>query len=312
MGEFEIIEKYFKAAHQSDGVELGIGDDCAVLSIPSDQQLVLTTDTLVEKVHFPEVSNAEHVGYRTCATALSDIAAMGGTARWASLALTTPVFDEDWFRLFVIGIERAFAYDNTLLIGGDLTRGPLAITWHITGTISLGKALRRSGCDIGDAIYVSGELGGAANALHLMQSNDVDPALLEPYWFPRPRLALGRAIAPFASSCIDISDGFLGDLNHLLKASDKSGVLELERIPLAANASQLSTHERLDLALNGGDDYELCFTAAQQHQESISQVAKQLGVALTRVGKIVSAESEPGVFDADGEALLPESYQHFR
>ena len=312
MGEFEIIEKYFKAATQDSDVKLGIGDDCAVLSVANDQQIIVTTDTLVEHTHFPAAADAKKIGYRTCATALSDIAAMGGVARWASLALTAPEFDEVWFSRFVAGIRRSFAVDNTVLIGGDLTRGPLAISWHITGTVERGKALRRSGCRVGDAIFVTGELGGAAYALSVLDAKDIEPSVLNAYWAPQPRLALGRAIAAIANSCIDISDGFLGDLHHLLNASTTSAVLNLDTIPLASVARELSRQERLALALNGGDDYELCFTADKIHRQQIETLRKQHGVAITEVGEIVGTQDQHQVTTTDGDILRAKSYQHFR
>ena len=195
MNEFEIIEKFFNTSQTGAGVRTGIGDDCAVLEHSSDEDLIVTSDTLVENVHFPSASPPDKLGYRSCATALSDIAAMGGTARWASLALTLPDIDESWLARFVTGFKSALAIDGTSLIGGDLSRGPFTLTWHITGTVANNSALLRSGCLAGDDIYVSGTLGGAAYALDFLQSDDVDPALVERYWFPQPRLELGRAIA---------------------------------------------------------------------------------------------------------------------
>ena len=312
MGEFEIIQQFFKTQPPDGGVELGIGDDCAIVNVPDQHQLIVTSDTLVENVHFPPNSDAESVAYRSCATALSDIAAMGGTARWASLTLTVPNYSEDWFIGFVAGMERALAYDQTRLIGGDLTQGPLTIGWHISGTVAQGAAMCRDGSQKGDTIFVTGTLGGAAGALSRLGSEDIPQSLLDAYWSPQPRLEIGRAIQSQASSCIDISDGFLGDLMHLLSASGNAAVLDLENIPISVGLKNLAARDQLSFALNGGDDYELCFTAKKKFVHELRKVGKQYGVPITAVGEILAAHPQGPIFTSSGEPLLPKSYQHFK
>ena len=311
MGEFDIIERYFRAAKSAASIDVGIGDDCAVIDVPNDQQLIVTTDSLVEGVHFPIDSEPRKLAYRTCATAISDIAAMGGTANWASLALTVPKFDEAWFSEFVHGFEQALSVDNTRLIGGDLTKGPLVVTWHIMGTVPSGTALLRSGSVIGDDIFVTGELGGAAHALSLLTSDDISGPLLDAYWFPTPRLKVGRALGPYASACIDISDGLLGDLNHILRASATSAVIDLASIPIAPALRNLTHEKCLALALNGGDDYELCFTAAKKYHAEINAISENCAVPITRIGEIVAAQQPTSITTTDGETLSPTSFQHF-
>ncbi|MGR8948743.1 MAG: thiamine-phosphate kinase [Gammaproteobacteria bacterium] len=312
MNEFEIIEKFFRASSAGPGLAIGVGDDCAVIDIPHGQQIVLTTDTLVEGVHFPRQSPPAKLGYRTCATALSDIAAMGGSANWASLALSLPSFDDSWVSEFVSGFGKALAIDKSSLVGGDLTRGPLAITWHITGTVPRHQALLRSGCCVDDDIYVSGTLGGAAYALDFLSLSNAPDAVLEPYWAPLPRMALGRAILPLASSCIDISDGFVGDLGHLLRRSEVAAIIDIQAIPVNENLRVLSDEARLALALNGGDDYELCFTAKKTCRRALDAMGHTLGINLTRVGKIVAPMDAAYVArDSTGAALQSTSFQHF-
>ena len=312
MNEFEIIEKFFIAGEAGRGVRTGIGDDCAVLQPTANERLVVTTDTLVENVHFPPSSPPEKLGYRSCATALSDIAAMGGKALWASLALTLPKVEEPWMARFVSGFNRALAIDDTSLVGGDLTQGPFTITWHITGTAPNSGPLLRSGGLIGDDIYVSGNLGGAAYALEFLNSDDVKLALLEPYWYPHPRLELGRAIAPFATSCIDISDGFLGDLGHILRQSRVAAELDIGRLPVHSNLDKLSDNTATSIALNGGDDYELCFTAPSRSRVELDSLNKTVEPRITRVGKIVAADEEAYVpRSTEGELLQAISYRHF-
>lgn len=311
MGEFDIIEKYFKHDAKHADVELGVGDDCAIVNISAGEQLIMSTDSLVESVHFPPQSNACDLGYRSCATALSDIAAMGGSARWASLALTLPNFEASWLSDFARGFQRACALDNTVLIGGDLTSGPLSVTWHITGTVPRDTAMRRSGNAPGELIFVTGELGGASAAVDWLGSDQMPEDLWQAYWLPQPRLAFGRAIRPLASSCIDISDGLLGDLQHLLTASDTAAMLDTDRVPIAKALAHISPEDSLALALNGGDDYELCFTAPKDNGEAINELASRYGLAVSQIGEIVSGENGAIITSKAGEVLVPASFEHF-
>lgn len=312
MNEFEIIERYFAAETSTPGVKMGPGDDCAVLEVPLDEDLILTTDTLVEQVHFPELSPPEKLGYRSCATALSDIAAMGGRARWASLALTLPTFESAWMTSFVAGFYKALSIDNTALVGGDLTRGPLSITWHITGSVRKNGSILRSGAQAGDEIYVSGELGGAAYALNFLAQDSASHASLPAYWSPMPRLSVGRGIAAFASSCIDISDGFLADLTHILKASGKSATVDCNVIPTHPALDELNQAERLRYALEGGDEYELCFTTKPGCSERLDEISRGFNLPISRVGEILESDGDSVIYASTGEILGVQGYQHFQ
>lgn len=310
LNEFDIIKRFFLAGRTGEGLKIGPGDDCAVVEVSGDEELLMTTDTLVEGVHFPNQSMPANLAYRSCATALSDIAAMGGRARWASLALTAPDFDEEWFESFVAGFKRALAIDSTSLIGGDLTRGPLSITWHITGTTTKNSAILRSGAQINDQIYVTGNLGGAAYALEFLQQESTHPSLGR-YWSPIPRLDLARKIAFAATSCIDISDGFLADLSHILRASKVAATVDCDAIPSHGSLSELNRSQRLVHVLSGGDDYELCFTANPKHEAKLNEISQQCEVEISRVGTITESKQGPLIRSNEGEALSAAGYQHF-
>jgi len=311
VNEFEIIERFFVENSPALGVKVGPGDDCAVLEVSSGEQLIVTTDTLVEQVHFPVLSPPEKLGYRSCATALSDIAAMGGRARWASLALTLPEMDSAWLTSFVAGFRQALSIDETSLVGGDLTRGPLSITWHITGTVNNNGAILRSGAKVGDEIYVSGQLGAAAYALNFLAEASSNHACLAAYWSPTPRLALGRELARLASCCIDISDGLLADLSHILKASGKGANIECPSIPVHPALHELDHAEQLQYALAGGDEYELCFTSKPGCTERLEALSRAYNLPLTRIGEIVEMNNENLIHASTGEALHAQGYKHF-
>ncbi|MEM7467278.1 MAG: thiamine-phosphate kinase [Pseudomonadota bacterium] len=311
MNEFEVIKRFFQSPSESTGLAVGIGDDCAVLSPPPGHQLVLTTDTLLEGVHFPAKCPADKLGFRSAAAAISDIAAMGGTANWANLALSVPKIEPVWLENFVGGFSDVFGIDKTSLIGGDLTRGPLSITWHITGVVPDGQAMLRTGSDVGDDIYVTGELGSAAFAVRYLDAGEMSEALNSAYWAPLPRTNIGREIRAFASSCIDLSDGLLGDLQHILAASHVAAQLDLESIPLSAALDKLPKKEKLNLGINGGDDYELCFTAKPTHRSAIEEIAVRCNVPISKIGAIISPNEHGMIQSSCGEILTPASFDHF-
>lgn len=321
MDEFELIDRYFKplgAGERAAG--LGIGDDCAVLDVAPNEQLLVTVDTQVESVHFPVQSDPEDIGYRSCATSLSDIAAMGGTARWATLALTLPRDDGDWVERFAHGAAASLRPAGALLVGGDTTRGPLTISWTIFGGVPRGEGLRRDGAADGDAVYVSGTLGGACAALDLLDVSlnskvpDADDrAILASYWRPQPRLQLGRELRGLASSCIDVSDGLLADFTHVARASGCGGELEFDRLPLLPALVNRSGEARARaFAINGGDDYELCFTVPPDREAELLARIKGLDVSVTRIGRM-TADREVRVVDRAGTPLTITSsgYRHF-
>lgn len=291
MNEFELVGRYFDYPQSGrKGVTLGIGDDGAVLAHTPGTESVVVTDTLVCDTHFHKEHSAASIGHRALAVNLSDIAAMGASAEWATLNLTLPSLDESWIEQFAVSLlALAHRYD-VALVGGDTTRGPLSITMTVGGRVSTGTALCRNGAQPGDRIYVSGVLGGAAAALERDDACSED-ALRDALWYPQPRLALGAALVGLAHSAIDISDGLLSDLGHILHASGNLGAdIDAGRIPLYPQARRYLGHRRaLELALGGGDDYELCFTVPAAWRGSVSVLEEELALPLTCIGEVTSS-----------------------
>ncbi len=267
--EFQIIQQYFaKNAHYDESVILGIGDDCALVIPSVNTQQVISVDTSIAGRHFPEDADPFSIAYRALNVSLSDLAAMGAKARWFTLALTLPSFDPVWLQEFSRGLFQAAINAEVQLIGGDTTKGPMAITIQVQGELPIGKALKRSGAKVGDAIYVSGNLGDAGAGLALYQQKKPlikktgSEALLKAYLHPEPELLLGEKLLYKANSCIDISDGFLADLSHILRASKVGAEIDLNQIPLSAALLEFTDKkDALNLALTAGDDYKLCFTS---------------------------------------------------
>lgn len=318
--EFDIIRRYF--ARTAPQAVLGIGDDAALIDVTPGTELAVSTDTLVCDRHFFAATDPYRLGHKSLAVNLSDMAAMGAKPRWALLALTLPQqlvkHNETWLPQFSAGFFALADKYHVELIGGDTTAGPLNIGIQILGEIAKGKALRRSGAKNGDDIWVSGMLGNAALALNhelgkiTLQSDEIDqcqPALLT----PEPRIELGQRLIALAHSAIDISDGLLADLGHILENSGKSAVIQLESIPCSAVLKKrLPQSQALHCLLAGGDDYELCFTAPAAHREAIARLATELGIPLTRIGEIAAGEGLI-VTDAHGKTLTLETtgYDHF-
>jgi thiamine-monophosphate kinase len=268
--ETSLIERYFRAGGaQRPDVRLGVGDDAAILSVPTGSELVATTDSLVAGVHFPPDSPPASIGHRALAVNLSDLAAMGARPAWALLALTLPQADEAWLEEFAAGLGALAREHRVALVGGDTTRGPLCVTVQLLGLVPEGAALRRSGAGAGDALFVSGSPGDAAAGLALEQRRLTAPQearayLRERFLRPSPRVALGEALRGFASACIDVSDGLLGDAGKLALASALGAQLEFEELPVSeALLATLGETRARELALTGGDDYELCFAVPQ-------------------------------------------------
>ena len=254
---------------------LGIGDDAALLDVPTDKQLVVCCDTLVAGVHFPQGSDAAALGHKSLAVNLSDLAAMGAEPAWFLLALTLPEGDAEWVEAFAGGMSRLAHAAGVALVGGDTTSGQLSITITAAGLVAPGQALRRSGAEPGDRILVSGVTGLAALALRQIKAG-LEPAAaarlaLE---FPVPRLELGTALCGLASDCIDVSDGLAADLGHILDRSGVGAVLDLGAMPVAPPLSELPDTERWALQLGGGDDYELCFTVPPGQLDAVMALAR--------------------------------------
>ncbi len=314
MSEFNLIRRHFTRAAPS--ALLGVGDDCALLQVSQGNVLAVSSDMLVSGTHFFADADPYLLGHKTLAVNLSDLAAMGATPRWATLALSLPRVDELWLAQFSAGFFALAQQFNVDLVGGDTTRGALNLCVTIMGEVAVGKALRRDGAKIGDEIWVSGTLGDAALALaHLQEKvslNKAEFAAVERALHqPQPRVALGLALREFAHSAIDISDGLLADLGHILTASNVAAQLEFAALPISA---VLRSHEDFvaPCALAGGDDYELCFTAAAQQHTELLRLSTELNLPLTCIGKVV-AGTGCVVNDAQGHAiqLTKGGYEHF-
>lgn len=314
LDEFQLIDKYFRPLCRAGGVALGIGDDAAVLELPPGQQLVAAVDTLVRGVHFPEDATPHAIGYRALAVNLSDLAAMGAEPRWALLALTLPEADPDWLAGFARGFADAAADLDLALVGGDTTRGPLTVSVTLLGSLPSDTAVPRGGAQPGDRVYVTGTPGAAAAGLELYRAGRERPATLEQaFVYPKPRVLLGPRLRGIAHAMVDISDGLAADLGHILTSSDCGAVLHLDALPLCPDAAaELGEETARRLALQGGDDYELCVTVAPAQAAAAEREAAALGIPLTRIGEI---RSEPGLvlLDAQGSPveLTRAGWQHF-
>jgi thiamine-monophosphate kinase len=311
--EFELIERIRARASTRPDVVLGIGDDGAVVDPPAGQQLVLVVDTLVSGIHFPAGTQAADIGWKALAVNLSDLAAMGAEPAWALLALTLPRDDTPWLENFLDGFLELAALHRVALVGGDTTRGPLAVSVQLTGFISPGKALKRSGARVDDRLWVTGTLGDAAAGLDLwrqrVQNRPGMRALFERLHRPTPRVAAGIALRGHAHAAIDISDGLLADLGHLCQAGAVGAEVLADRLPVSAALAGLPASRRQAWQLAGGDDYELLFTLPAD-LEAGPLMPDEL--AVTEIGRIVA---EPGVrvLDAKGRAMRIDraGYRHF-
>nr|WP_024967247.1 thiamine-phosphate kinase [Pantoea sp. IMH] len=306
-GEFELITRYFDRVTSSRrDVEKGIGDDCALLTLPEKQTLAISTDTLVEGVHFLRDMHPADLGYKALAVNLSDLAAMGADPAWLTLALTLPEINEPWLKAFSDSLFELLDYYNMQLIGGDTTRGPLSMTLGIHGLVPQGRALKRSGARPGDWIYVTGTLGDSAAGLALLQHQMKisDPvaheALIKRHLRPMPRILQGQALRDLASAAIDLSDGLISDLRHILKASDCGARVNLEALPISGVMQQhFEPAQALRWALSGGEDYELCFTVPEINRGALDVALGHYGVPFTCVGQM-APQSEGLVLLQDG------------
>ena len=304
MAEFSIIDTYFNRQINSS-VDLGVGDDSALLTPPPNQQLVICADTLVAGRHFPLDTNPHAIGWKSVAVNLSDIAAMGATPQSILLALSLPQIDHDWLKGFSQGLYDCCDQFGVSLIGGDTTQSPhLTISVTALGWIETGQAVTRSGAQVGDYVCVSGQVGDAAYALQ-----HLGHPLQKRLDYPTPRCALGDALKGLASSMIDISDGLAQDLGHILKASHVGATLDLDQLPIDAALKKLQQEKQWQYALAGGDDYELCFTISPQNYEKLLQ--QQLDVDITKVGQITPQQSLTFVQNGVDHSLQFHGYQHF-
>jgi thiamine-monophosphate kinase len=326
MGEFDLIERYFKyAAKTTPSVNVGIGDDCALLTPSAGMQLAISSDMLVEGRHFLSTVSPEALGHKALAVNLSDLAACGATPLGFTLALALPRADEAWLAQFSHGLLALADQHGCALIGGDTTSGPLNICITALGQIPSGQALLRSQAQAGDDIYVSGLPGQARLALEAFRGtislNEADFSLVRSRMErPTPRVALGKALLGMANSAIDISDGLLGDLGHLLKASAVGAEIDLFAINLiASSADYLPARSRFGsnflrkMVLAGGDDYELLFTASVAQRSAVQAAALTTQTRITRIG-VVQSERGVRLREVSGECVQGdyESFDHFK
>jgi thiamine-monophosphate kinase len=306
LSEFDLIRRYF--TRPAPQTVLGVGDDCALIRATPGKELAVSTDMLIAGRHFHHDADPAKLGHKALAVNLSDIAAMGATPRWATLALALPEASEAWLEPFARGFLQLAKRYRVDLIGGDTTRGPLTICVQIMGEVPAGAALRRDGAKVGDEIWVSGQLGDAALVLaHLEHSIALEPhevAMYAPRLHePEPRVALGRALLGIAHSCIDISDGLAADLGHILERSHVAAVVELARVPRSRLIDRkLPAAVALRAMLAGGDDYELCFTAPAERHAEVLQIGSRLGIALTAIGRVEEGGGL-NVLDEYGQAV---------
>ncbi|KNC08507.1 thiamine monophosphate kinase [Klebsiella sp. RIT-PI-d] len=319
-GEFSLIARYFDRVRSTRlDVETGIGDDCALLNIPEKQTLAISTDTLVCGTHFLADIDPADLAHKALAVNISDLAAMGADPAWLTLALTLPDVDEPWLAAFSDSLFEQLNYYDMQLIGGDTTRGPLSMTLGIHGYVPLGRALKRSGAKPGDGIYITGTPGDSAAGLAILQGrlevdNEADAAyLVKRHLRPTPRVLHGQALRDRASAAIDISDGVISDLGHILKASGCGARLDLDALPLSEPMLRHATPDQaLNWALAGGEDYELCFTVPERNRGALDVALKHLGTAFTCVGQIMP-ESEGLQFLREGSPVTFEGkgFDHF-
>ena len=319
MKEFDLIEHYFaKQTTHRDDVKIGIGDDAAVLIPNANKNLVITTDTLLENVHFPKETLPYDIGYKALAVNLSDLAAMGASPAYITMALTLPNENDDWIQSFCNGFFTLANRYNVQLIGGDLTRGPLSITITAMGYVTENLALLRSTAKPGDLIYVTGTLGDAGLALksikqHLALKAEYQREILERLHRPEPRITTGEALQGIASSCIDISDGLAADLTHILDESDTGAKINVNQLPLSeALTHSISAEDAIHFALTSGDDYELCFTVPKAKQNELEKKLATIACRYTCIGEMTKTKELDLHYQNGKKYHGPiDGYQHF-
>jgi thiamine-monophosphate kinase len=318
LSEFQLIARYFKRTPRAGGpVQLGVGDDCALLQPPSGELLAISTDMLIEGRHFFAGANPYDLGHKALAVNLSDLAAMGAQPISFTLALALPASDSHWLQAFSEGLFHLADAQAIELIGGDTTRGPLAISITVIGTVPNTQALKRSGAQAGDELWISGSLGDARLALEVLQNKrTLAPDLLtkasKRLHRPEPRVALGLALRGIASAAIDVSDGLLGDLGHLLNQSSLSATLFADDLPFGEALLSQTIDTRYALAFNGGDDYEICFSAAPDQHQAVISAGHSSQTRVTCIGRL-NKGSGIHVQDHQGKIISADnqSFDHF-
>ena len=309
-----------------DAVTLGIGDDCALIKPMAGEEIAITSDMLVEGRHFFAHANPEQLGYKALAVNLSDLAAMGAKPIGFTLSIALPEVNSSWLEAFAKGLFGIAQHYSCPLIGGDTTAGPLTISITAFGSIPSGKAIRRSGAKVDDDIWVSGTLGDARLTLAALRheinvSKDDLNSIEHRMHQPTPRIELGGALRGLANAALDVSDGLLGDLKHILNQSQVDAEIELSALPKSTILEKQTVEIQNQFAACGGDDYEICFTAPTTHRDTINQLSKSLKLPLTRIGQITPKKNSTpkikvinglGNLLSDEEvASLSKSFDHF-
>lgn len=293
--EFDIIKHYFAEQQlQRDDVALAIGDDCALVNVAADYSVAVSTDSLVAGTHFLADADPAAVAYKALASNLSDLAAMGATPAWVSLALTLPTIDEAWLAPFCHSFFELANQYHIQLIGGDTTKGPLSITLTVQGLVPRGQALTRSGAQVGDDVYVTGDLGDSAAGLALILGQQdceqhLAATLIERHFKALPRVSVGEALRGIASAALDISDGVVADVKHIAERSNIAIEIEVEQLPLSAELLAFCKGDRQQaqqLALSSGEEYELCFTAPAANRDALKAALAHTNVKYSCIGKV--------------------------
>ena len=317
MSEFEIIRNHFSRDYNRSDIDVGIGDDGAILNIDQmiDSQLVVSTDTIVEQTHFPEGTVPGNIARRAMCINLSDMAAMGALPLWFTLSLTLPgdKANEEWLSKFSSGLFEIASRYSCGLIGGDTTKGPLSVTICIFGNLPSDAGLKRSSASVGDIIYLSGSIGASRAALELLSKNEnVSERLLRIFYEPTPMIDLGIKLRNIATSCIDVSDGLVADLSHICRASRVSAKIHLATLPFDEEVKSLFPDKYIEFGLSGGDDYQLCFTVPKHLKESIESISTQTGITLTAIGEIVEFDHTQSItINGFEDQLNLGGYDHF-
>jgi thiamine-monophosphate kinase len=320
MDEFELIQRYFSSLGSARAdVLLGVGDDAAILRVPEDADLAAAVDTIVCGRHFPEGSDARSIGHRSLAVNLSDLAAMGAHPTWAMLSLTLPKAEPEWLEAFARGFDDLARAHQVMLVGGDTTAGPLAVSVQIMGHVPRGTALRRGGGRDGDVLVVTGTIGDASAGLALvtggLATDDAAAAseLRRRFEYPTPRVDFGLAARGLASAAMDLSDGLAGDLPKLAAASGLGAHVDVERLPLSRALASVAGRERArDFQLGGGDDYELLLAVPPARFEALALRATALNLTLTPIGELRRGNAVHWVLAGRSYVAAVEGYSHFR
>lgn len=321
MSEFALIEQFcLGIGREHPLTKLSVGDDAAIISVPNDKELAVSVDTMVEGVHFYAGTDAGQIAHKLCAVNLSDLASMGATPKWATLALTIPDYNHDWLMAFSKALDQTAKHYGVELIGGDTSRGSLTLSLNIMGLLPKGKALTRASAKVGDDVYVSNTVGDPALALRCIEG-DVHikgmnlEILREQLDRPTPQVELGKGLLNIASACIDVSDGLYGDLMHVANRSGVSIRLDVERLPVSSIYKQyMSLGGNYDLALAGGDDYQLAFSVKRDRRGEIQDLAESSNTKISKIGKVVEKGVVPVNLRFKGQPYQlneANAYQHF-